>query len=139
MDKNKIRIKTFVEWTIPDVVQHTTITEEVENRDIENLELSSRSFRFKFFDVISTIVDIDGEKVELRSEKRNYSPDIYYNGELLTPEELRAKFPEQEAVARGAEKENCKILHYIAGRDRFQFFPEGAVFLKRKTSVVATT
>lgn len=62
--------KTYVELLSYD---HSLIR-EVETRDISKLEVSTRFYGFRFFDILSVSIDVDGEKIELKSEKINLSP-----------------------------------------------------------------
>ena len=48
------------------------------------------AFAFFYFDVVTTIVDVEGERIETSSGRRNISTTYYIDGELLTSAQVAA-------------------------------------------------
>ncbi len=49
------------------------------------------------------VVDADGKKVQLMSERINVSPMHYYGGKLYTVEELKREFPDSHTLISNIE------------------------------------
>ena len=95
--------QTYIEFLYSGVLVSEISTYEVKTRDPSKVKVPENAFGFKFFDILSVIVDADGRKVELTSERINVSPMHYYGGTLHTVEELKREFPNARILISNIE------------------------------------
>ena len=100
--------KTYVEFLYPGSFMSESWTTQVKTRDVSKLKVPKNSFAFKFFDIISVVVEADGKKIELTSEAINESSKHYYGGKLYTVAELKREFPMQRILISNVESNGYK-------------------------------
>lgn len=94
---------TYVEFLYPGSFFSESSTAKVTSRDTSKLKVPKNAFGFKFFDILSVVVDADGKQVELTSERLNLSPLHYYGGKLYTVAELKRDFPNNSTLISNVE------------------------------------
>lgn len=99
---NHVR-KTYIEFLCSGSTFGESSTQEVKTRDVSKVEIPENAFGFKFFDILSVVVDADGEKVQLTSGRINVSPMHYYGGKLYTAAELKREFPNEHTLISSIE------------------------------------
>ena len=99
---NHVR-KTYIEFLYPGSFFSESSTQEVKTRDVSKVKVPKNAFGFKFFDILSVVVDTDGKKVKLTSERINVSPKHYYGGKLYTVAELKREFPNERILISNIE------------------------------------
>lgn len=99
-------------------------THEVNTRDVSKLEVPKDAFGFRFFDILSVVVDADGREVKLTSEQINISPMHYYGGKIYTIAELKREFPNNDIKGNGYKK----VIHCRTGN--WQLFEETDIFIE---------
>lgn len=95
--------KTYIEFLYPGAFISESSTCEVRTRDMSNIEVPKNSYGFRFFDVLSAIVNTNGNQVKLTSKRINVSPMYYYGGELYTVTELKLAFPNEHILIGNIE------------------------------------
>lgn len=100
--------KTYVEFLYPGSFMSESSMREVKTRDVLKVEVPKNAFCFSFFDILSVIVEADGRKVQLTSERVNVSPKHYYGGKLYTVAELKCAFPSERILIRNIEGNGYK-------------------------------
>src|SRR3989338_11530510 len=98
---NHVR-KTYIEFLYPSFFSESS-TQEVKSRDVSKVKVPKNAFGFKFFDILSVVVDADGKKVQLTSERINVSPMHYYGGKLYTVAEPEREVPNERALISNIE------------------------------------
>lgn len=75
---------------------------QVKTRDTSKVKARRRYWGFKFFDIFfATVVDVDGEKIHLTSERVKESPNHYWGDELYSSvAEFNRKFPKEPGLMR---------------------------------------
>ena len=99
---NYIR-KTYIEFLYPGSFFSESSTQKVKTRDVSRVKVPKNAFGFKFFDILSVVVDADGKKSQLTSERINVSPMHYYGGKLYTVAELKREFPNEHTLISNIE------------------------------------
>lgn len=97
-----------MEFLYPGVMFSESSTHEVESREVSKVKVPKNAFGFKFFDILSVVVDADGKKVQLTSEHINVSPMHYYGGKLYTVAELKREFPNERTLIGNIEGNGYK-------------------------------
>jgi uncharacterized protein (UPF0128 family) len=100
--------KTYVEFLYPGSFFSESSAKEVKTRDVSKLKVPKNAFGFKFFDILSVVVDADGKKVKLTSEQINVSPMHYYGGKIYTVAELKREFPNNDILISNIEGNGYK-------------------------------
>jgi len=90
--------KTYVLFLYPEIILGKTLVVEVETREISKLKRPSGAYGFKFFDILSVVIYVDGKPMESKSEEINMSPNYYYRGNVYTVEEIRRNFPKKKTL-----------------------------------------
>ncbi len=90
--------KTYVEFLYHGLLLDGNSIREVESRDILRLEVPKKAYAFSFFDLVSLVVEVDGKKVEMVSERISVSSLHYYGGKLYTITEAMSMFPDQSVL-----------------------------------------
>lgn len=101
-------LKTYVDFLYANPLLSKTSAKEVRTRDITKLKVPENAFAFRFFDIISLVVEVDGQKVELKSQQINVSPRHYYGGKIYTVAELKLEFPGDLILICNIERSGCK-------------------------------
>ena len=104
---NHVR-KTYIEFLYPGSFFNESSTQKVKTRDVSKVKVPKNAFGFKFFDILSVVVDTDGKKVQLTSEQTNVSPMYYYGGKLYTVAELKREFPNNYILVSNIEGNGYK-------------------------------
>lgn len=118
--------KTYVEFLSPGSIFNEGSAKEVKTRDVSKLKVPKNAFGFKFFDILSVVVDADGKKVKLTSEQINESPTHYYGGKIYTIAELKREFP--DIVSNFEDNGYKKAIHCRTGN--WQPFEKTDVYVK---------
>ena len=124
--------KTYIEFLYATPIFRESSIKEVRGRDLSKVKVPKGALGFKFFDILSMVVEADGGQVELTSRRINESPMHYYGGKLYTVAELKHEFPNEHILIDNFEYNN----HKLAIRCRtgnLQPFEEGAIFVKEIT------
>jgi hypothetical protein len=100
--------RTYVEFLYPGMLFGESSTQEVNTRDLSKVKVPKNTFGFKFFDILSVVVDADGKKVPLTSERTNVSPVHYYGGKIYTVAELKREFPNDDILIGNIEGNGYK-------------------------------
>lgn len=95
--------KTYVLFIYPGVFLNEGSIQEVNSRDVESLRVPKRAFGFKFFDILSAVVEYEGKEFNLESKQINVSPMHYYGGKLYTLSQLKSEFPNAKILIRNVE------------------------------------
>ncbi|KKU53877.1 MAG: hypothetical protein UX77_C0036G0008, partial [Parcubacteria group bacterium GW2011_GWA1_47_11] len=103
---NHVR-KTYIEFLYPGSFFNESSTQKVKTRDVSKVKVPKNAFGFKFFDILSVVVDVGGKKVKLASEQTNVSPMHYYGGKLYTVAELKCDLS-NDLLVKNVEGEGCK-------------------------------
>lgn len=121
--------KTYVEFLYPGVMFSESSTHEVESREVSKVKVPKNAFGFKFFDILSVVVDADGKEVQLTSEHINVSPMHYYGGKLYTVAELKREFPNEHTLIGNVEGNGYnKAVRCRTGN--WQLFEDTDVFVE---------
>jgi len=107
----------FIAW--PNTQPHAVA---VEGRDISKVVMPDQyTYAFCFFELVEETVEIDGEKVDLSSVRRNESPIYYYGAKVYT----QARFEKEKPV-----KNWKNILQYVKvqGWKKFMIIRTGEAF-----------
>ena len=99
---NYIR-KTYIEFLYPGVMFSESLEKEVKARDVSKVKVPENAFGFRFFDIISVVVNANGKNVKLTSERINLSPMHYYGGKLYTVTEIKRYFPNKRILISNIE------------------------------------
>lgn len=83
--------------------------QEVKNRDLSDVRLPEFAYGFRFFDVLSAVVTVDGKRVMLRSRRMNVSPTHYYGGRVYTVAEFKRTYPNAPIISQ-IEDSGCKKM-----------------------------
>ena len=111
--------KTYIEFLYPGSFFRESSTQEVKTRDVSKVKVPKNAFGFKFFDILSVVVDADGKQVELTSERINVSPMHYYGGKVYTVAELKREFPNDRTFISNVEGNGYKkAIHCRTGNLR---------------------
>lgn len=121
--------KTYIEFLYPGPLVSESSTREVRTRDISNIEVPKNAFGFKFFDVLSAIVNANGNQVELTSKRINVSPMHYYGGKLYTVAELKIAFPNERILIGNIEGNGHKMAIQCR-TGNWQSFNDGDIFVE---------
>ena len=120
---------TYVEFLYPGSFMSESSTREVKTRDTSKVKVPKNAFCFSFFDILSVVVEADGNKVKLTSERVNMSPKHYYGGRLYTVAELKRDFPGERILISNIEGNGYKkAIRCRTGN--WQPFEETDVFIK---------
>ena len=95
--------KTYIEFFYPGSFFSESSTQKVKTRDVSRVKVPKNAFGFKFFDILSVVVDAAGKKVLLTSERINVSPMHYYGGKPYTVAELKREFPNERTLISNIE------------------------------------
>lgn len=107
--------KTYVEFLSPGLFHSETSRKEVKTRDIK-IEVPEDAIFFIFFDILSAVIEVDGEKVQFTSEPVNISPKHYYGGKIYAVDEIKRDFPNEQGLIRKIENEGRnKIIRCQTG------------------------
>jgi hypothetical protein len=124
---NHVR-KTYIEFLYLGSFFNESSTQEVKTRDVSKVKVPKNAFGFKFFDILSVVVDADGKKVQLTSERINVSPMHYYGGKLYTVAEIKREFPNEHTLIRNIEGNYPKAIRCRTGN--WQPFRKADVFVE---------
>ena len=128
---NYIR-KPYVEFLYPGSFFSESSTSKVTSRDTSKLKVPKNAFGFKFFDILSVVVEADGKQIELTSERLNLSPMHYYGGKLYTVAELKRDFPNNSTLISNVEGNGyAKAIKCRTGN--WQTFDETDIFVAEAT------
>ena len=100
--------KTYIEFLYPGSPYCNTSTHGVKTRDVPNVNVPENAFGFKFFDTLSTVIDVGNRNMQFTSERISVSPMYYYGGKVYTVEELKREIPNEHTIIRNIEGEGCK-------------------------------
>lgn len=83
---------TYVEYEFRGIYDGQTRVNEVDDRDVhrETLGIPKYGIAFRYFDIVTTTVEVDGQLVELSSERINESILYYVDATVMSISELRA-------------------------------------------------
>lgn len=98
----------YVEFLYPGVLLSESSTRRCKTRDPSKVKIPKNAFGFRFFDFISTTVDVDGKKVRLESKRGNVSSLHYYGGRVYTLAELKREFPDEHTLILNVENSRNK-------------------------------
>ena len=121
--------KMYIEFLYPGSFFNESSTQEVQTRDLSKIKVPKNAFGFRFFDIISVVVVVDGKKVELTSERTNLSSMNYYGGKLYTLAELKLEFPNERTLISNMECNGwLKVIRCRTGN--WQPFEKTGVFVE---------
>lgn len=99
---------TYVEFLYPGLLMSESSSQEVASRDLLKLEVPENAFGFRFFDVLSMTVEVEGEEVELTSKTLNKSATHYYGGTVYTAAQIKRQFPDEKILISNIEGNRYK-------------------------------
>jgi len=120
-----MKIKTFVDFSLPGVFMPEHSVHEVESRDVDNLAIPKSAFAFKFYDV--KYFDDDGDT--LSSGQLNVSPRHYVNARKMTLENVMSEYPDAKILHSNMRCNDWDVV-VLCRTGNFQPFGEGDVLLE---------
>jgi hypothetical protein len=121
--------KTYIEFLYPGSFVAESSTKEVKTREVSKVKVPKSAFGFKFFDILSVVVDADSRKVQLTSERINMSPMHYYGGKLYTLAEVEREFPQNDTLVQNMKGNGWgKVIRCRTGN--WQPFEDVDVFVE---------
>lgn len=125
--------KTYIKFLYRGFSTNANPPSEVRTRDISRVRVPRNTFGFQFFDILSVVVDADGEKVQLTSERINLSPIHYFGGKWYTIEEIKRQFPNELVTI-----DNIKFNDYLGAirypDNKWVIFKTDDIFVKELSS-----
>lgn len=83
---------TYVAYQIPGVLYSEETVEKVDVRNPQQAAKSApnNAFAFFYYDVVKTVVDVEGKRIGTASSRLNISKTYYIDAELLTDDQVAA-------------------------------------------------
>lgn len=96
--------KIYVRFYYPGGFVGETTAKRAKSRNASKVKVPQHAYGFRFFDVIETIVEINGQSVKLTSAPINESPMHYYGGRVYTCAEVVQKVPDHASLLASMEE-----------------------------------
>lgn len=83
---------TYVAYQRPGLFFAEEYVKLVDTRNLQQQvnDAPDSAFAFFYFDIVTTVVNVEGERIETSSGRRNISNTYYIDAELLTSEQVAA-------------------------------------------------
>ncbi|MDQ3008749.1 MAG: hypothetical protein M3Q81_04075 [bacterium] len=111
------QVTTYLEYRtiLPDgalCVSHYTRF-KVSNRLLEKVCHLSGAACFRFYDIYSTELTVDQDRIVMKSEEHNISPTYFIGGKLLSEEDISRRYPLAPAGQQLIEVRNKVVALYF--------------------------
>lgn len=121
---------TYIRFNFPGLPSTESRTVEVESRALSAVEVPTGAESFTFYDIITTVVDVDGVDVTLSSDELNTSPTYYWGGTVMTEEDVTPQITGHKHIVANMRVNGwIHIIQTSCGR-YLPFYPDRDVLLK---------
>lgn len=95
--------KIYVRFYYPGALVGESTAKRVKSRDASKVRVPQHAYGFRFFEVLETTVEINGQSVKMRSAPINESPMHYYGGRVYTRAEIVREVPDHASLLANME------------------------------------
>lgn len=129
MDRLNPTLKSYVQFLSPESNEDDVSIEEVKSRNPREITVPKDSFGFRFFDLLTAVVNYGGKSIPMVSEELNESPTYYYGGKIYTLAQIKRQFPMATMLIHSVENSpNKKAIKCRTGG--WYLFEKTDIFIK---------